>query len=177
MFSNTHWQIDWQGKQKLRAKFSTYKVWEQKKRQQMSGLPFGLLIILFRFVWSDFRSFINHRNNFRKPQTSHIRLNISNGAVHEPWKYPDKHMLKTFLQSPPQHNEPRWPDHPCSCALRTHAPIYQGSSILNTACRPLLKNEVTPEPRWADRLQNKIVWVQMWEELRLTTIMETGNES
>lgn len=122
----------------------------------MSGLPFGLLIILFRFVWSHFLSFINHRNNFRKPQTSHIRLNISNGAVHEPWKYPDKHMLKTFLQSPPQHNEPRWPDHPCSCVLRAHAPIYQGPSILNTACRPLLKNEVTPEPRWADRLQNKI---------------------
>lgn len=149
---------DWlQRKQKLRAKFSAYKVPPlPQKRQQMSGLPFGFLIILFIFVGSDFISFINHKNNFRKPQTSSCKVKYFKQSCVWALKIPRQTYAENLLQSPWQHNEQRWPERPSSCGLRAHAPILQWPSILSTACRPLLMNEVTPEPRWADRLQNKI---------------------
>lgn len=122
----------------------------------MSGLPFDLWIILFRFVWSDFISFINHRNNFRKPQTSSDKVKYFQQCCAWALRLSRQTHAGNLLQSPLQHSEPRWLELPCSCVLRAHAPICQAPSILNTACRPLLKNEVTPEPIWADRLHNKI---------------------
>lgn len=65
-------------------------------------------------------------------------------------------MLGTFYKAPPQYSEPRMAGAVSSCVLRAHTPICQGMSILSTARNPLLKNEVTTEPTWADRLQNKI---------------------
>lgn len=113
----------------------------------MSGFPFGLFIILFRFVQSDFLSFINHRNNFRKPKTSSCEVKYLKQSCLSLEK-----IQTNICWEPLAEPTAAW------WARQGWAPLQPASGAIHLAHSLQTSSQEWghPEPRWAGGLQNKI---------------------